>query len=1187
MSEKDFAHLHCHTHYSLLDGANRIGDMLARCRELGMKSLAVTDHGNLFGAIDFYTAALRAGVKPIIGCEFYVAPGDRREREARGMSEASYHLVVLAKNRKGYHNLLKLASTAYLEGFYYRPRIDRQVLAEHAEGLICISGHMGTELAVRVVSGDAEGARDTARFYRDLLGKDSFYVELQRHGQPEQEHLIGELVALARDVDLNVVATNDVHYLTQDEALVHEVMVCINTGKTLQDTERMKMETDQLYLKSAAEMYELFRDVPEACENTLKVAAACNLDLDFTQRHAPVFRPPAGKTDRQHLRELVYEGATKRYGEVTDELGERIEYELSVIGSKGFASYFLIVHDIVEYARSRGIPAGARGSGCSTVVGYCLGISAPDPLRYELYFERFMDPERDEMPDIDIDICQNGRGEVIEYVREKYGHVAQVITFGTLKARAAIRDVCRVLAVPLSDADRIAKMVPATINMTIAKALAQEPELKRQYEQDETVRQVIDYAKRLEGLARHAGVHAAAVVVADKPLDEFAPLYRASDSDVVVTQYEGTVVEKVGLLKIDLLGLRTLSTIERARQLVRRNHGVAVDVDNLDLDDERVYALFANGETKGVFQFESSGMRDVLMKMKPNRIEDLIAANALYRPGPMVNIDAYVARKHGESWDLPHPIMKEVLAKTHGIMVYQEQVSRLVNRLGGIALNKAFRLAKAISKKRTDMIEEQREPFIQGCERNKVKREQAEAIFDEILRFGGYAFNKAHSTGYALVAYQTAYLKTYYPLEFMAALLTFEMDNTDKIVEYISECGRMGIAVRPPDINSSAVDFTVVAAGQAGRTDGADAEQPCIRFGLAAVKGAGHKAVDAIIEARDEGGPFEDIYDFCERVDHSAVNRSAIEALIKCGAFDRTGAMRRALMEVLDQALAMGGQVQRDRRSGQGNLFGAFGAESSVSRQAIPTSEWSESQMLAYEKATLGYYVTAHPLSQHADKLEKYKTADTVDLGALKEDAEVVLGGMIARARTTVTKSGRNAGAKMAFVTLEDLKGSVEAVIFPGDFERYRAMIKPEVVVFLRGRVDRRREQPSLRVSEVVGLDEADEKLAARVLLRINCSVIDAAMLDELGAVCREHPGECPLFLEMSTSDGLQVIIRCNGEGGAVLPNAEFIERAARLLGGREHVVLVGQDKRVQPEASPAEPVEAEPEDVVEDEALL
>jgi len=1152
-----------------------------------MKSLAVTDHGNLFGAIDFYTAALRAGVKPIIGCEFYVAPGDRREREARGMSEASYHLVVLAKNRKGYQNLLKLASTAYLEGFYYRPRIDRQVLAEHAEGLICISGHMGTELAVQIVSGDAEGARETARFYRDLLGKDNFYVELQRHGLPEQEHLIGELVVLANELDLDVLATNDVHYLTQDEALVHEVMVCINTGKTLQDTERMKMETDQLYLKSAAEMYELFRDVPEACANTVKVAAACNLDLDFTQRHAPVFRPPSGKTDRQFLSERVYEGAKRRYGDVTPELKERIEYELSVIGSKGFASYFLIVHDIVEYARSRGIPAGARGSGCSTVVGYCLGISAPDPLRYELYFERFMDPERDEMPDIDIDICQNGRGEVIEYVRGKYGHVAQVITFGTLKARAAIRDVCRVLAVPLSEADRIAKMVPATVNMTIAKALAQEPELKRQYEQDETVRQVIDYAKRLEGLARHAGVHAAAVVVADKPLEEFAPLYRAPDSDVVVTQYEGTVVEKVGLLKIDLLGLRTLSTIERARQLVRRNHGVAVELDNLDLEDERVYALFANGDTKGIFQFESSGMRDVLMKMKPNRIEDLIAANALYRPGPMVNIDAYVARKHGEPWDLPHPIMKEVLAKTYGIMVYQEQVSRLVNRLGGIALNKAFRLAKAISKKRTDMIEEQREAFIEGCERNKVRREQAEAIFEEILRFGGYAFNKAHSTGYALVAYQTAYLKTYYPLEFMAALLTFEMDNTDKIVEYIGECRRMEIAVRPPDINSSAVDFTVVAAGQAGRTDGADAAQPCIRFGLAAVKGAGHKAVDAIIDARDEGGPFEDIYDFCERVDHSAVNRSAIEALIKCGAFDRTGAMRRALMEVLDQALAMGGQVQRDRRSGQGNLFGAFGAESSVSRQAIPASEWSESQMLAYEKATLGFYVTAHPLSQHADQLEKYTTADTVDLGALPEDAEVVLGGMIAKARTTVTKSGRNAGAKMAFVTLEDLKGSVEAVVFPGDFERYRAMIKPEVVVFVRGRVDRRREQPSLRVSEVVGLDEADERLAVRVMLRINCSVVDGAMLDELGAVCREHPGECPLFLEMSTSDGLQVIVRCNGKGGAVLPNAEFIEQAARLLGGREHVVLVGQDKCVKPEASPPEPVEVEPEDVVEEEALL
>ncbi len=1176
MSDNDFAHLHCHTHYSLLDGANRIEDLLDRCKQLGMKSLAITDHGNLFGAIEFYTAALKRGIKPIIGCEFYIAPGDRREREARGMREASYHLVVLARNRKGYQNLLKLASIAYLEGFYYRPRIDRQVLSEHAEGLICISGHMGTELAVPIIAGDKARATQAAEFYRDLLGRDNFFIELQRFGQPGQEQLTAGLMALGREVDVDVIATNDVHYLTQDEAFVHEVMVCINTGKTLQNTERMKMETDQLYLKSPDEMHELFSDIPEACANTVKVAKACNVDLDFSKRHAPVFRPPEGKTDNEHLRELVYAGAEVRYGQITQEMRERIDYELKVIGSKGFASYFLIVHDVVKHARSRGIPAGARGSGCSTVVGYCLGISAPDPLRYELYFERFMDPERDEMPDIDIDICQSGRGEVIEYVRRKYGHVAQIITFGTLRARAAIRDVCRVLAVPLAEADRIAKLIPAAVNITINRALEQEPDLKRQYQQDETSRKVIDIAKRLEGLARHASVHAAGVVIADQPLERFLPLYKTPDSDVVVTQFDGNTVDKIGLLKMDFLGLRTLTTLERARQLVQANHGVQIDLENLDLQDQKVYELFATGQTKGIFQFESAGMRDVLMKMRPNRIEDLIAANALYRPGPMVNIDAYIARKHGQRWDCPHPIMREVLAETYGIMVYQEQVSRLVNRLGGIELVQAFRLAKAISKKRTDMIEAQREPFLAGCQKNGVNRSQAEQIFEDILRFGGYAFNKAHSTGYALVAHQTAYMKTYYPLEFMAALLTFEMDNTDKVVEYIEECRRMGIRVLPPDINNSAKDFTVVYP----KGSGAQPLSGDIRFGLAAVKGVGAKAVETVIAARQEGGAFKDLYNFCERMDQSAVNRAAVEALIKCGAFDSTAAKRRGLAQVLEQAMATGAGLQRDRRSGQTTMFETFADETQPTRQAVPDTEWPQPELLAYEKATLGFYVTAHPLSEHANLLEKYATVKTTDLGSLTEDTEVVLGGMITRVRITTTKSGRSAGAKMAFVTLEDLNGSVEAVVFSSDYERDAPLIRPDGLVFLRGKVDRRREQPSIRVSEVIELEQGPDRLAEKVLLRLNCSLIDEQTLEKLKQLCLAHPGRCPLLLAMTTSRGLTGTIRCNGKMGAVSPSKDFVAGLGNLL-GPEHVVLVGPARQVRTETPAAD------EHVIEEEQAL
>ncbi|HRX86662.1 MAG TPA: DNA polymerase III subunit alpha, partial [Phycisphaerae bacterium] len=868
-----FAHLHLHTHFSLLDGATRIKPLMERVKALDMPAVAITDHGNMFGVIEFYKAAQSAGVKPILGMEAYLAPGDRRDKSAGRMKEASYHLLLLAQNLTGYRNLLRLASIGYLEGFYYRPRIDKETLRELSEGLICTSTCLGAEIPQKFINRDRAAAEEAAKEYLSIFGDERFFIELQDHGIPEQRVLNPELVDLATRIGVPLIATNDVHYLEEGDVEAHDILCCISTGKLVSDEHRFKFPSGEFYLKSPQQMAELFPKHPEALANTLRIVDMCNVDLDFSKRFAPVYKVPEGSTAEDELRTLVYAGAERKYGEITDELRERIDYELQVISSKGFSSYFLIVWDLMSYARKNSIPCGARGSGCSSVVAYCLSISQPDPIHYGLYFERFMDPDRDEMPDIDVDICQNGRADVINYVREKYGHVAQIITFGTLKARAAVKDVSRVLGLPFEEANRLTSLIPTELKMTIDKALEREPDLRNRYETDAAVRKVIDISRKLEGLSRHAGIHAAGVVVADQPLDNFLPLYKPANDDGIVTQFDGPTVEAVGLLKLDFLGLRTLTTLQRAIDLVQAHHGVEIDVATLELTDQRVYHLFCQGFTKGVFQFESPGMRDVITRMRPNRIQDLIAANALYRPGPMEYIDDYVARKHGLAWSTPHPVMSEVLEETYGIMVYQEQVSRLVNRLGGLELKRAFRLAKLISKKKTDQIAKQRPEFIEGCVKNGLDRGTAEKVFEDILRFGGYAFNKAHSTGYALVAFQTAYLKAYWPVEFMAALLTFEAGQTEKVHEYIDECKRMGIAVAPPDVNSSASDFT---------PDYRDPQQKVIRFGLSAIKGVGVRAVQAILAAREAGGRFTSIYEFCERVDLAAVNRAVVEALICC-----------------------------------------------------------------------------------------------------------------------------------------------------------------------------------------------------------------------------------------------------------------------------------------------------------------
>lgn len=1143
MKDKKFVHLHLHTHYSLLDGACRIDEIMTRCKELNMDAVAITDHGNMFGVIDFYSSAMKSGIKPIIGYEAYVAPTSRFDRDSKGINEAAYHLVLLAENHKGYKNLLKLASIAYLEGFYYRPRIDKNVLREHKDGLIALSSCLAGQIPDAILKGNFKQAREIAEEYAKIFGEDRFYIELQDHNLEEQKIVNEGLVDLASKLGLGLAATNDVHYINKEDARAHEILICVNTGKRLEDSDRLSFGSDQFFLKSPEQMYEIFRSIPEALKNTVEIARRCNIELDFSKRYAPVYHPPGNKTPEEYLRELVYKGAEKRYGKITSAIKERIEYELEVICSKGFASYFLITWDYVNFARKNNIPCGARGSACSTVVGYCLGISNVDPLKYELYFERFMDPERNEMPDIDVDICQINRPKVINYVREKYGHVAQIITFNTLAARAAIRDVGRVLGIPLRRVDEIAKKVPSGPKVTLDAALASEPELRELYENDPEVKELIDIAKKIEGLARNVSVHAAGVVVSEQPLTEFMPLYK--NGDEIITQFEGTTVEKVGLLKMDFLGLKTLSIIQKAIELIKQFHNIDIDIENIPLDDPEVFRLFASGNTKGVFQFESDGMRDLLTRLKPDSLNDLIAANALYRPGPMILIDDYIQRKHGAKWEPLHPIIEEILGDTYGIMVYQEQVSRIVNRLGNIPLSRSFRLVKAISKKKEEIIEAEHEPFIQGCLKKGLSRERAEELFEIIRRFGGYGFNKAHSTRYAIVAYQTAYLKRYFPVEFMAALLTFEKDNSDKVAEYIEEAKRMGIEIKPPDINESDIDFTVVYEGKKG----------FIRFGLAAVKGVGEKAVEAIIKARKKGGKFKSIFDFCQRVDLRTVNRSVIESLIKCGAFDSTGAKRKAMFDAIDRAVELGSHIQRDRETGQLNIFDTFTDIAEEVEEKLNETEWDEFELLSYEKQTLGFYITSHPLAQHEELLRRYTTADTQKLSNLNDGNEVIIGGLIEKIKTITTRPRNNiegsngqVNNKMAIVTLEDLNGKVELVIFPSNYERLKEYLQPERIVFVKGKVDRRRESPSICVDEILPIEKASELLSSECTIKLSTIAINQEKIDKLYDIIREHPGNCRIIFHIRTPEGHTVLIR-PADRFRVRASKEFIAKVDDLLG--------------------------------------
>ncbi|HUW19485.1 MAG TPA: DNA polymerase III subunit alpha [Sedimentisphaerales bacterium] len=1144
MASKGFTHLHLHSQYSLLDGAISFDKLFKRCKELDMGAVAVTDHGNMFGAVEFYTKALDKGIKPIIGMEAYIAPGSRSDRTKTTIADAAYHLILLAENNTGYQNLLKLASAGYTEGFYYRPRIDKNILAELNEGLIVTSACLKGEVAVLLAGGDEKGASEAAEWYLKVFGPDRFFIEIQVHENDDPKISEG-LINIAKKLGLGLVATNDVHFLAEDDYEAHNCLCCISTGKNSDDPTRMIYPRD-VYLKSPEQMRSLFPDAGEACDNTLAIAERCNVGLDLKRRHAPVFKPDDGSTPEELLTRLCYAGAEQRYGKLSEEIKGRLDRELDVIKSKGFASYFLIVWDFCNYAHKNNIPVGARGSAVGTVAGYCLGLCNVDPIRYDLLFERFMDPERNEMPDIDIDICQQGRAKVIEYVRQKYGQVAQIITFGTMKARAVIRDLCRVLGVPLAEADRLAKLVPFSLDMTLDKALDTEPQLRKAYEESEQTRRVIDICKKLEGLARHASVHAAGVVIADEPLTNFIPLYKAPDSEDIITQFEGPMVERVGLLKMDFLGLKTLSVLERARQLVKSIHGKDIDLERIAPDDPKVFEVFASGGTKGIFQFESGGMQDLLMKMGPDRIEDLIAANALYRPGPMILIPDYIDRKHGAKWDLPHPIMKEVLDETYGIMVYQEQVMRICNGLGDIPLREAYTLIKAISKKKAKTIAKERERFVAGCVDKGLSKNQAQQIFELIERFAGYGFNKSHSTRYAVIAYQTAYMKAYWPVEYMAALLTYEMDNTDKVVEYIAECKRMDIEVLAPDINESGVDFTPLYREE----DGGRGRKGVIRFGLAAVKGVGEKAVEQIISAREKTGRFQSLFHFCESVDLRAVNKQVLEALIKAGAFDRLGGNRAQMTAGLEKSVQIGASLQADKQNGQMNFFGQMAKEQGYCEDAqrLPNvPPWPEPQMLAFEKQVLGFYVTSNPLSHYAETVSLFSTANSGQLGDYGQDRQIVIGGMVTKVRFNLTKTGRNAGAKMAVFTLEDLQGQVEVVMFPDVLKSFGHLLVPDTVVFVKGKLDYRREKPNVLAAELVAIDQVSEKLAGKVKIRLEARDVTTQKVATIKSICQTHKGKSLLYVAIRTERGS--VYATADRSLCVNPDLEFCRKMRQVVG--------------------------------------
>jgi DNA polymerase-3 subunit alpha len=1115
-----FVHLHLHTQFSLLDGANQIEPLVQQIKSFGQPAVAMTDHGNMFGAIEFYRKAKDAGVKPIIGCEAYMALGSRHAKKDSGLAHNDYyHLILLARNLTGYQNLIKLSSKAYLEGFYYKPRMDKELLKEHHDGLIALSGCLSGEIPYLIGQKDMAGAMAVAGEFQEIFGKEHFYLEVQANGLEHQRIANAGLIEIHKKLNIPMAGTNDCHYLKKEDSHPHELMLCLQTGKTLSDPNRMKFDTDQLYVKSTEEIAPAFAEFPGAVSNTCRIADNCDLQLALNKTHLPQYKVPEGYTRESYVEHLAVEGLKARLKErpstilpATYEL--RLREELTVICSMGFAGYFLIVWDIIRFARSRGIPVGpGRGSAAGSLVAYALRITDLDPLVYTLLFERFLNPERVSLPDIDMDFCMDRRGEVINYVVDKYGkdHVAQIITFGTLGAKAAIRDVGRVLEIPYAEADKVAKLIPNQLNMTLQQALEQEPKLTELINTDARIAELMKVAQSLEGLARHASTHAAGVVISEGPLTDHVPLYKGAN-DEIVTQYTMGDVEKIGLVKFDFLGLKTLTMIRRAEALINETHPdqPPLSVEQLPFDDVKTFDLLSSGKTTGIFQLESSGMRDLLTGFKPDRFEDIIAIIALYRPGPMDLIPDFIKRKQGKvpiTYETPE--LEPILKDTYGVIVYQEQVMAIANKVAGFSLGQADILRRAMGKKKPEEMEKLRVKFLEGAKNNKIAEKKAEKLYELIQKFAGYGFNKSHAAAYAVVCYHTGYLKAHYPTEFMAALMTTDMGNQDKIVGYFTECRDLGIKVLGPDINESGKNFTVV--------------DRAIRFGMAAIKNVGEGAVESVLAIRAETGPFKSFYDFCRRVDLHKVNKRMLEGLIKTGAFDSTGAKRAQLMAVMDQAVEDGAAAQRERDLGQTSIFGdeLSGPDTSATLATPPLpaiAEWDQAQRLKYERELTGFYITAHPLTRYEATLKALSTATTVGLSDVSDGKEVKICGIIASVKSMITKKGD----RMAYLNVEDLHGTVEVIAFPDLYKTAGDLIAPERLVRITGTIDRGDKGTKLRGVKIEPLADVQTQSIKRVQIRLTDRPGVSDQLPRLRDIFTRYPGNTTVSLTFSMENALE-----------------------------------------------------------------
>jgi len=1114
--------------------------------EMRMPALTITDHGNMFGAIEFYSQAMKKGLKPIIGCELYVAKGSRLARGEDG-HKGQNHLTLLVKDEQGYKNLIRLVSIANREGFYYKPRIDKQVLAEYCQGLVCLSGCLKGEIASLLLAGQEKQAIESARFMRNLFGPDCFYIELMDHGLIEQKKANKLLIQLARNLDIPLVATNDVHYLKKDMSTAHEVLLCLQTQTTLADVNRMRMSTNEFYFKSPEEMKKLFAEVPDAISNTLKITEMCNLELDFSKTHLPKYNLPDGLKAIDVLKNMCLEKIPTLFSGREAQAKERLEMELGVINHSGFASYFLITADFVQFAKDKKIPVGpGRGSAAGSIVAYLTGITEIDPLKYDLLFERFLNPARVSFPDIDIDFCFERRDEVIQYVIDKYGkdNVAQIITFGTMAAKGAIRDVGRALGMPYAEVDKIAKLVPNELNITLTKALNVEPELKNLYKSNANIKELIDTALNLEGINRHASTHAAGVVISDKPLHEHIPLYRSQEGQTT-TGYTMKSLDKIGLLKMDFLGLKTLTIISQAVKIIKRTKGIDLNISTIDLEDEKTFDLFKKAKTQGVFQLESTGMQDILKKLKPDKFEDIIALLALYRPGPLGSgmVDDFIKRKRsGENVKYDHDLLEPVLKETYGVILYQEQVMRISNVLAGFSLAQADLLRRAMGKKIPEVIEDLKKTFVDGAIKNHVGKAIAERVFGLIEYFAGYGFNKSHSTAYALISYQTAYLKANYPVEFMAALLTCEKDNMDKIARYINECKRMKIKILPPDINESFSQFTVV-------------DDNAIRFGLSAVKNVGSGAVDLIINARKKEGDFTSLVNCCKRVDSKAANKKVLESLIKCGAFDRLGAKRSQLMDGVEKIINLACSINKDKQSGQLLLFEQPNNNQNDNTDLADIEEWPISKLLAYEKLMLGFYITAHPLDQYKKLIKRYGLSNTSDLHKMDTNGcDVSVIGILEKIKITVTK---RKAEKMAIARLEDTESFVEVLVFPETYKKTQMSLVVDEVVIVKGKLDLKEDTPKILASDIIPIEQASTRLIDSISLNIAPSEASGRIFHELKGILQLHPGNTPVHLAMANKEGRTIKIQ--PDTGVEINNV-LIADLEKILGKEEVLINVRKD---------------------------